>query len=94
MSTEVDAKPRVATGDMEALRNGLFMAGRRDLEKVDRGALPKAGQRRRRRGISAGNAGTLFWVKRIRVWGRAFGREGYCGHHVSPILDHSAGDVE
>jgi hypothetical protein len=37
------------------------MAGRRDLEKVDRGALEKVGHPRRRRGIMVVECMMFFW---------------------------------
>ena len=54
ISADEDLKARLFKEDIEGVRNRLFIAGREDFENVDRGALEKAGQLRRRRGIMAG----------------------------------------
>lgn len=83
ISADEELNARRFKQDIEGVRNRLFVAGRVDFENVDRGALEKAGQLRRGRGIMAG--GLCAWCG----VGKGPQRKGAAGTKLVPSLDRS-----
>jgi hypothetical protein len=71
MSADEEVNVRLFKEEVEAVRFFFPATERRDIENVDRGALQKVGQHRRRRGIFVGHISMLWCGERLPGKGTA-----------------------